>query len=350
MKYRVALIKGDGIGPEVISSAVAVLDKTAERLKFDVVYEECAAGGQAIDLYGDPLPPDTVRTCKRCDAVLLGAVGGFKWDLLPADMRPEKAILGLRSELGLFANIRPIVLYPALAGASPLRGDIAAQPIDFIFVRELTGGIYYSSRGTSEDGKTAFDTEKYTWDEIERIGRTAFDLAMKRKKSVVSIDKANVLDSSRLWRRVMHSVAVEYPEVKYEDILVDNAAMQLIISPGRFDIIVTSNMFGDILSDEAAALTGSIGLIPSASFDGKGYGLYEPIHGSAPDITGKGIANPIAAILSAALMLRHSFDNPQAAEHIESAVGKALQSGARTRDLSGAMSTDDMTAAILSYL
>lgn len=350
MKYRIALIKGDGIGPEIIDAAAAVLDKTMERFGLSVVYEECAAGGQAIEVYGNPLPSETVRICKQCDAVLLGAVGGTKWELLPAGMRPENAILGLRAELGLFANIRTTVLYPALTGASPLREDIALKGVDFVIVRELTGGIYYGNRGTSEDGDTAYDTESYARGEIERIGRTAFELALKRQKSIVSVDKANVLDSSRLWRRVMHALKAKYPEVRYEDMLADNAAMQIVLNPSRFDVIVTNNLFGDILSDEAAALTGSIGLIPSASFGDNGFGLYEPIHGSAPDIAGKGTANPIAAILSAALMLRYSFDNAKAAEHIESAVNKALLSGARTRDMAGTLSTKEMTAAVLSNI
>lgn len=357
MSFRIALIKGDGIGPEVVDSARAVLDKTAKVFgrKFD--YEEALAGGCAIDAVGEPLPSESVRICKSCDAVLLGAVGGTKWDNLPVNIRPEKAILGLRSELGLFANLRPALLHKALAPFSPLRGDIADKGIDLMFVRELTGGIYFGERGVTRGagGKAAFDTEMYSEAEIERIGRKAFELAMGRRKDVVSIDKANVLESSRLWRETMRRIAAEYPSVKYSEMLVDNAAMQLVINPSRFDVVVTSNLFGDILSDEAAAVTGSIGLIPSASVGEGSFGLYEPIHGSAPDIAGSGKANPIAAILSAAMMLRCSMSLCKEADRIEEAVEKALMSGARTSDMvcadsEKALSTEGMTEAVLSFI
>lgn len=357
MSFRIALMKGDGIGPEVVDSARAVLDKTAKVFgrKFD--YEEALAGGCAIDAVGEPLPSESVRICKSCDAVLLGAVGGTKWDNLPVNIRPEKAILGLRSELGLFANLRPALLHKALAPFSPLRGDIADKGIDLMFVRELTGGIYFGERGVTRGagGKAAFDTEMYSEAEIERIGRKAFELAMGRRKDVVSIDKANVLESSRLWRETMRRIAAEYPSVKYSEMLVDNAAMQLVINPSRFDVVVTSNLFGDILSDEAAAVTGSIGLIPSASVGEGSFGLYEPIHGSAPDIAGSGKANPIAAILSAAMMLRCSMSLCKEADRIEEAVEKALMSGARTSDMvcadsEKALSTEGMTEAVLSFI
>ncbi len=354
MTYRIALIKGDGIGPEVTKAAVAVLDKTAKLFDHSFIYKEALAGGCAIDAVGEPLPAESVRVCKSCDAVLLGAVGGPKWDNLPGRLRPEKAILGLRSELGLFANLRPAALQKALKAFSPLRKDIADKGIDLIFVRELTGGIYFGERGRTDE-TTAFDTESYSVTEIERIGRKAFGLAVKRRKSVVSVDKANVLESSRLWRETMHRIAKEYPQVLYSDMLVDNAAMQLVTNPSQFDVIVTSNLFGDILSDEAAAVTGSIGLIPSASLGEGTFGLYEPIHGSAPDIAGQGKANPLAAILSAAMLLRYSLSLAEEAAHIESAVEKALLSGARTGDMaqSGAaapLSTAQMTDAVLSFI
>ncbi|NLO45282.1 MAG: 3-isopropylmalate dehydrogenase [Clostridiales bacterium] len=357
MSFRIALIKGDGIGPEVVDSARAVLDKTAKVFGRTFDYEEALAGGCAIDAVGEPLPSESVRICKSCDAVLLGAVGGTKWDNLPVNIRPEKAILGLRSELGLFANLRPALLHKALAPFSPLRGDIADKGIDLMFVRELTGGIYFGERGVTRGagGKAAFDTEMYSEAEIERIGRKAFELAMGRRKDVVSIDKANVLESSRLWRETMRRIAAEYPSVKYSEMLVDNAAMQLVINPSRFDVVVTSNLFGDILSDEAAAVTGSIGLIPSASVGEGSFGLYEPIHGSAPDIAGSGKANPTAAILSAAMMLRCSMSLCEEADRIEEAVEKALMSGARTSDMvcadsEKALSTKGMTEAVLSFI
>lgn len=357
MTCRIAVIKGDGIGPEVVDSAMTVLNKTAELFGHTFIYEEVLAGGCAIDAFGEPLPKASVDICKDCDAVLLGAVGGPKWDTLPGHLRPERAILGLRSELGLFANLRPAKLHTVLKEASPLRQDIADKGIDMIFVRELTGGIYFGERGKTQlEGETAaYDTEMYSVHEIERIGRKAFELAMKRRKRVISVDKANVLESSRLWREVMHCLSAEYPLVEYSDMLVDNAAMQLVTNPAKFDVIATSNLFGDILSDEAAAITGSIGLIPSASLAEGSFGLYEPIHGSAPDIAGQGKANPTAAVLSAAMMLRCSFSLETEARRIEEAVDKALASGARTGDMAepGAktvLTTSQMTEAFLSFI
>jgi 3-isopropylmalate dehydrogenase len=357
MSYKIALVKGDGIGPEVVNAAAAVLEKTGKVFGHTFEFADVLAGGCAIDLKGEPLPEESINICKNSDAVLLGAVGGPKWDSLPGELRPEKALLGLRKALGLYANLRPAKLYPALRSHSPLRSDIARAGIDLIIVRELTGGIYYGERGRRESktykGEEAYDTERYSVEEIERIGLRAFELAMKRRKSLVSVDKANVLESSRLWRETMHRLAKDFPEVEYKDMLVDNAAMQLVRCPSQFDVIVTSNMFGDILSDEASVLTGSIGLLPSSSVgDGK-VGLYEPIHGSAPDIEGQGKANPIGTILSAAMMLRYSFDLPLEAKRIEDAVGAVLKSGLRTPDIAGkeeAVTTEQMTNRILGFI
>jgi 3-isopropylmalate dehydrogenase len=352
MNYNIALVKGDGIGPEIISSAQKVLDAIGEKLGHSFTFTAVPAGGCAIDTFGEPLPRETVDLCKKSDAVILGAVGGPKWDILPGYLRPERALLGLRKELGLYANIRPANLYKTLISASPLKIDIAQKGIDLVIVRELTGGIYYGEKGRG--GETAYDTESYSEFEIERIGRVAFELAVKRKNRLVSVDKANVLESSRLWRETMHALSAEYPGVEYSDMLVDNAAMQLVRNPSQFDVIVTSNLFGDILSDEASALTGSIGLLPSASVGGK-CGLYEPIHGSAPDIAGQNIANPIATILSAAMMLRYSFSLAKEAECIENAVSLVLDEGGRTLDIissgeSKALSTSGMTDKILAKI
>ena len=335
-KYKIALIPGDGIGPEVINGTRLVLDKIEKKYQHEFAYEELLAGGMAIDVTGYPLPSATVMASKSCDAVLLGAVGGPKWDHLAGDCRPEKALLGLRSELGLYANIRPAVLHPSLAKACPLHPDTAAKGIDICFVRELTGGMYFGEHGrcTGVNGQEAFDTERYSVMEVDRIARYAFELAMKRKKRVVSVDKANVLESSRLWREVVVNVSKEYPEISLEHMYVDNASMQLIKRPDYFDVIVTSNMFGDILSDEAAMITGSIGMLPSASIGKKGTpGMYEPIHGSAPDIAGKNVANPLATILSAAMMLRLSLRLDVEAAAIEDAVTKTLESGFRCADI-----------------
>ena len=300
MTYRIALVPGDGIGPEIVAGAVQVLTAVGDKFGHTFQFETVLAGGCAIDAYGEPLPPATLQTCLQSDSVLLGAVGGPKWDTLPGHLRPERALLGIRKELNLFANLRPARLQKELAAASPLRADIAAKGVDLLIVRELTGGMYFGprGRGQGEMGENAYDTEIYSRGEILRIGRVGFETAMKRGKKLCSIDKANVLESSRLWRETMHGLSGEYPEVQYSDMLVDNAAMQLIQNPSQFDVIVTSNLFGDILSDEASQLTGSIGLLASASLGDGTRGMYEPIHGSAPDIAGLGIANPIATILS----------------------------------------------------
>lgn len=337
MEYNIALVKGDGIGPEIVSAAVEVLEKIGEKFGHRFHFTDYIAGGAAIDAFGEPLPKATVEGCKASDSVLLGAVGGPKWDTMPADKRPERALLGLRSALGLYTNLRPARIYDALKNACTLRSDIAARGFDLVIVRELTGGIYFGERGRREGkyGSEAYDTEAYSVMEVERIARVAFETAMKRRKNVVSIDKANVLETSRLWRETVHRIAKEYPEVECTDILVDNAAMQLVRDPSRFDVIVTSNMFGDILSDEASQITGSIGLLPSASMGDGTCGLYEPIHGSAPDIAGQDKANPIATILSAAMMLRYSFGLGKEADCIETAVNSVLTAGWRTADILG---------------
>ena len=345
MSYQIALIKGDGIGPEIVESAVCVLDRIAEKHHLTFSYQSYLAGGCAIDATGEPLPQSTVDGCLAADSVLLGAVGGPKWDTLPGSIRPERALLGLRSALGLYTNLRPARLYPALKDACPLRADIVAKGFDLLMVRELTGGIYFGERGRREGkfGPEAWDTEAYSVMEVERIARAALSAARKRRKSVISIDKANVLETSRLWRETVHHVAEEYPDVTVEDMLVDNAAMQLVRNPSRFDVVVTSNMFGDILSDEASQISGSIGLLPSASLGEGKRGLYEPIHGSAPDIAGQNKANPLATILSAAMMLRYAFDLDEAANEIESAVDACLADGCRTADIA-----DTNTEKILS--
>ncbi|MBQ5990656.1 MAG: 3-isopropylmalate dehydrogenase [Oscillospiraceae bacterium] len=357
MKYRVALLKGDGIGPEIVDSAVEVLKKVGTKFGHEFEFTPYLIGGCAIDATGEPLPEETVKGCLASDSVLLGAVGGPKWDNLPGNKRPEKALLGIRSALGLFTNLRPAKLYPALKDASPLRADIVAGGFDLMIVRELTGGIYFGERGRREGkyGPEAFDTEAYSRMEIERIGRVAFETAMKRNKKLISIDKANVLETSRLWREIMHEMSKEYPEVEYSDMLVDNAAMQLVRNPGQFDVIVTSNMFGDILSDEASQITGSIGMLASASLGSTKRGMYEPIHGSAPDIAGQNKANPIATVLSAAMMLRYSFDLAKEADCIEKAVDAVLEKGFRTADLLGtsggnALSCTEMTDKILENI
>ena len=321
MDINLAVVKGDGIGPEIVTEAEKVLDKIGEMFGHTFNYTDILAGGCAIDATGVPLPEESVRIAKESDSVLLGAVGGPKWDTLPGDKRPEKALLGLRSELGLFANIRPAKMYKALADACPLKPEISENGLDLVIVRELTGGLYFGERGRRDNGEVAYDELKYSRAEIERIGRVGFELAKKRKrKKVTSVDKANVIETSRLWREVMHELSKEYPEVEFEDMLVDNCAMQLVRNPGQFDVIITENMFGDILSDEASMTTGSIGMLPSSSLGSTKLGMYEPIHGSAPDIAGKNVANPIATILSCAMMLRDSFDLLDEAECIENAV------------------------------
>lgn len=340
MKFNIALIPGDGIGPEVISETTKILDKIGTIFLHEFLYQELDAGGVAIDKTGVPLPDDTLKAAKSSDSVLLGAVGGWKWDTLPGNMRPERALLGLRGELKLFANLRPAVLHEALRGACPLREDIVSGGIDIMVVRELTGGIYFGERGRkqTESGEAAWDTEMYSYDEVKRIAVKAFDIALKRKRHVTSVDKANILESSRLWRSVIIETAKDYPSVTLDHMYVDNASMQLIRDPGQFDVIVTTNMFGDILSDEASQLTGSIGMLPSASLNIDGFGMYEPIHGSAPDIAGLNVANPIATILSAAMMLRYSFGLEDEARAVEDAVTAVLKNGYRTADImSGGM-------------
>ncbi len=355
MEKKIALLKGDGIGPEIVDSAVRVLEAIAKKYDHKFEFTPYLIGGCAIDATGAPLPEETVAGCLAADSVLLGAVGGPKWDTLPGNIRPEKALLGIRAAMELFTNLRPAQLYPALAGDCPLRADIVANGFDMVIVRELTGGIYFGERGMREGkyGEEAYDTECYSRMEIERIGRVAFETAQKRGKRLCSIDKANVLESSRLWRKIMHELAEKYPDVTLSDMLVDNAAMQLVRNPAQFDVIVTSNMFGDILSDEASQITGSIGMLPSASLGSTSRGLYEPIHGSAPDIAGKHIANPIATILSAAMMLRYSFGMSAEADDIVRAVDEVLEAGCRTADLAHgapAMTTEEMTDAILARL
>ena len=355
MEFKIALVKGDGIGPEIVDSAVRVLEKIGQKFGHTFHCTPYLAGGCAIDAVGIPLPQETVDGCLAADSVLLGAVGGPKWDKNPGDLRPEKALLGLRAALGLFTNLRPAKIYPALAGDCPLRPDIVAQGFDMIMVRELTGGIYFGERGRREGkyGPEAYDTEAYSVMEIERIARVAFETARKRRKNVISIDKANVLETSRLWRETVHRIAAEYPDVTCTDMLVDNAAMQLVRNPAQFDVVVTTNMFGDILSDEASQITGSIGLLPSASLGSTKRGRYEPIHGSAPDIAGQNKANPIATILSAAMMLRYSFDLGAEADAIEAAVDRVLNQGLRTADLGGgeaSLGCTEMTDAILKEL
>jgi 3-isopropylmalate dehydrogenase len=335
MNYNIAVIRGDGIGPEIVTEAVRALDAATKRFGFSLTYRDVPMGGCAIDEFGTPLPKDTVSVCKDSDGVLLGAVGGPKWETLPGHLRPEAGLLGIRSALGLFANLRPAVLFDPLKDACPLKPEIVSGGLDILMVRELTGGIYFGERGrsTGERGEEAYDTERYSTFEIERIGRIGFESARKRSKKLTSVDKANVLESSRLWRETMHRLAKEYPDVAYDDMLVDNAAMQLVRNPARFDVVVTSNLFGDILSDEASMITGSIGMLPSASLGGGTLGLYEPIHGSAPDIAGTNAANPLATILSAVMLLRYSLNQPKAADLIERAVAKALDEGYRTADI-----------------
>ena len=335
MKKNITVLRGDGIGPEIVSEAIKVLDKVAEKFSHEFEYTEVDIGGCSIDKYGVPITEDGMAKCKAADSVLLGAVGGPKWDNVDPSIRPEKALLAVRKELNLFANLRPTKLFPQLASSSPLKEEIVGNGIDLMIVRELTGGIYFGKRRTEEmDGvKVATDEMTYSVPEIERIGRVAFESARKRSKRLASVDKANVLDSSRLWRATMHKLAQEYSDVEFSDILVDNTAMQLIKNPSQFDVIVTENMFGDILSDEASMLTGSIGMMPSASLSDTTLGMYEPIHGSAPDIAGKNLANPIGTIMSAAMMLRYSFDMPAEADAIEAAVNKALDDGFRTGDI-----------------
>lgn len=335
MNKKITVLPGDGIGPEIVAEAIKVLNKISEKYGHSFEYTYVDIGGCSIDKYGVPITDEGMEICKRSDSVLLGAVGGPKWDNCPPAIRPEKALLAVRKELGLFANLRPTKLFAQLSDASPLKQEIVGNGIDLLIVRELTGGVYFGERKTEEvDGAlVATDIMPYSESEIERIGRVAFETAMKRNKKLSSVDKANVLDTSRLWRKTMHRLSEEYPQVEYSDILVDNTAMQLIKNPTQFDVLVTENMFGDILSDEASMLTGSIGMMPSASLSSSTLGMYEPIHGSAPDIAGMNIANPLGTILSAAMMLRYSFDMAKEADDIEAAVNIVLDNGFRTRDI-----------------
>ena len=355
MKKTIAVIPGDGVGPEIVDEAVKVLDAVARKFGHDFGLTTYPVGGAAYDLCGDCLPDATLAACKAADAVLLGAVGGPKWDALPGPQRPEKrALLTLRKELGLFGNLRPAKVWDALKGASPLKPEIVSAGIDVLVVRELIGGIYFGAHETAPDGQSACDKMAYSVPEIERIARLAFEAARKRRDRVTSVDKANVLATSRLWRETVSRLgAAEYPDVALDHMYVDNAAMQLVRDPAHFDVLLTENMFGDILSDEASQITGSIGMLPSASLGTGGHGLYEPIHGSAPDIAGKNIANPIATILSAALMLRHSFGLKAEAAAIEQAVGTVLARGVRTADIAAggaSVSTSGMGAAIVEVL
>ena len=331
MTKNIAVIRGDGIGPEIVAQALMVLDKIAEKFGHTFNYTDVDMGGCAIDKWGNPLPEAELEKCIKADSVLLGAVGGEKWNNVPGDMRPEKGLLRLRAGMGVYSNNRPAKIWKQLADASPLKKEIVDKGIDFIIVRELIGGIYFGEHKT--EGDTATDILKYSENEIERVGRIGFETARKRNKKLCSVEKSNVLDSSRLWKKVMHRLAEEYPDVELSDMLVDNCAMQIVKNPAQFDVIVTENMFGDILSDEASMITGSIGMIPSSSLGASTNGLYEPIHGSAPDIAGQDIANPIGTILSAAMMLRYSFDMPIEAECIENAVSAVLDEGYRTADI-----------------
>ncbi len=333
-KYKVTVLKGDGIGPEIVDECIKVLDRAGEKFGFEIEYNYQLLGGCAIDETGVPYPAETAAACKASDAVLLGAVGGPKWDTQPGNNRPEKGLLAIREDLGLFANLRPAKIFAPLKNASPIREEIIGGGLDILIVRELTGGIYFGDRATYEENGVvgAYDTERYTVPEIKRIVKAGFEYAMKRGKKLTCVDKANVLESSRLWRKVAEEVAKDYPEVELSYMYVDNCAMQLVRNPGQFDTIVTSNIFGDILSDEASMISGSIGMLASASLAQGTFGLYEPIHGSAPDIAGQQKANPLATILSGAMMLRYSFGEAQAANAIEKAVDSALTK-ARTPDI-----------------
>ena len=332
MKKNIVVLAGDGIGPEITGAAVEVLRRVAEKYGHEFAFDYKDMGGCAIDRFGVPLPGETVDACKKADGVLLGAVGGPKWDAQPADNRPEKGLLGIRSALGLYANLRPAVIYPELADASPLKPSVLERGVDVMVVRELIGGIYFGPRAVSEDGQSAYDTEVYSVGEVRCIAKVAFDLAMTRRKKVTSVDKANVLLSSRLWRRTVTEVARDYPEVELNHIYVDNAAMQLVRDPSQFDVLLCPNMFGDILSDEASQITGSIGMLPSSSLGTCKAGLFEPIHGSAPDIAGQDIANPIATVLAAAMML-DNMELHDEARAVEKAVGGVIAAGYRTPDM-----------------
>ena len=335
MNFKIAVIKGDGVGPEIINEGIKVLNKIEKKYNHKFELTEVLAGGCAIDKENTPLPERTLEECKKSDAVLLGAVGGPKWDNIEPSIRPEKGLLGLRSGLNLFVNLRPATMYESIKESSPLRSDIVEKGVDFVVVRELTGGIYFGERKTEviNNVEVAYDVEKYDENEIRRIGKKAFETARIRNKKLTCVDKANVLDSSKLWRKVMIELSEDYKDIELNFMYVDNAAMQLIKNPSQFDVIVTNNIFGDIISDEASIITGSIGMLPSASLREDKFGMYEPIHGSAPDIAGKNIVNPIATILSVAMMLRYSFNLEREAKNIEDAVTKVLNKGYRTADI-----------------
>jgi 3-isopropylmalate dehydrogenase len=357
MEAKITLLPGDGIGPEVVAEAQKVLQAVARQYVHTFTFSECLAGGIAIDETGNPLPDETLAACLASDAVLLGAVGGPRWSDPSAEVRPEQGLLKLRKSLGVFANIRPVKVFAALAEASPLQPE-RVKDVDLVFVRELTGGIYFGRPQGREEvngERSGFDTMRYSALEVQRVVRVAFEMARQRQRKVTSVDKANVLASSRLWREVAHEVAAEYPDVAYEDVLVDACAMYLINRPATFDVLVTGNMFGDILSDEASMISGSLGMLPSASLGGEGsVGLYEPIHGSAPDIAGKGIANPLATILSAAMLLRSSLGLSDEADAVELAVSQVLDDGYRTADLARtgetAVSTQEMGDLVVAAL
>ncbi len=338
MTKNIAVIKGDGIGPEIINQALLVLDRVATLYGHTFTYTDVCMGGCAIDKYGDPLPQSELDKCLASDSVLLGAVGGDKWNNVPGDKRPEKGLLRLRSGMGVYSNNRPAKIWHQLSDASPLKASIVEKGIDFIIVRELIGGIYFGEHKT--EGDTATDVLVYSESEIERIGRIGFETARKRGKKLCSVEKSNVLDTSRLWKKVLCALSEEYPDVELSHMLVDNCAMQIVKNPAQFDVIVTENMFGDILSDEASMITGSIGMIPSSSLGATTRGIYEPIHGSAPDIAGKDIANPIGTILSAAMMLKYSFDMEKEAAAIEQAVSDCLDEGYRTADIMPSQNKD----------
>ena len=353
-KNNILVLPGDGIGPEVCDEAIKVLKHLNDIYKLDIVIEESAVGGSAYEEFGNPLPEDTLKAAKEADAILLGAVGGPKWDNIDYELRPERALLGLRAELDLFANLRPAILSKYLSDSSSLKSD-KVQDLNLLIVRELTGGIYFGEpRGRSKSGDSAFNTMIYSKTEIRRIGRIAFEAAQKRNKTLCSVDKANVLEVSVLWREVISELSEEYPDVELSHMLVDNAAMQLVRDPKQFDVIVTGNLFGDILSDIAAMLTGSIGMLPSASLNSENKGMYEPVHGSAPDISGKEIANPIAAILSVAMMLKYSFNMNEASSAIENSIEEVLSEGYRTYDLEGSkknkLSTSEMGNKIIEKI
>ena len=358
MNYKIAVIKGDGIGPEIVTEGMKVLEAVGEKFGHTFQFDEVLAGGCSIDVNGIPLTDETVEICKAADSVLLGAVGGPKWDSVPSAKRPEKALLGLRAALGLFANIRPAMMYKALSDACPIKKEIIGDGFDIVVCRELTGDVYFGKHYRRESdcgwGEMGCDDMNYSVYEVERIARRAFEMARVRSKKVTSVDKANVLETSRVWRETVTRIAAEYPDVELNHMYVDNAAMQLVHNPGQFDVILTGNLFGDILSDEASMITGSIGMLPSASIGETGRGMYEPIHGSAPDIAGKGIANPIATILSCAMMLRYSFGLQAEADAIEAAVEKALNDGYRTADIAAPgqtpLSTSEMGRIIRENL